>query len=143
MKIVINNCFGGFSLSEEATEYYLKLKGLPCYFYKQTKDRHRDGEDKYERTKANSKSFITFTFTKDLGASFTDFPNRDDSGYFYDRDIARTDEHLIKTVEDLGSKKASGSCAELKIIEIPDDVDWEIDEYDGSESVHEVHRSWS
>lgn len=39
-------------------------------------------------------------------------------------------------------KKASGKCAELKVIEIPDGVDWEIDDYDGIETVHEKHRSW-
>ena len=27
--------------------------------------------------------------------------------------------------------------------EIPDDVEWEIDDYDGIETIHEVHRSWS
>jgi len=31
----------------------------------------------------------------------------------------------------------------LKIIEIPEDVDWEVDEYDGLETIHEKHRSWS
>ena len=29
-----------------------------------------------------------------------------------------------------------------KIIEIPDDIEWEIDNYDGIESIHEKHRSW-
>ena len=33
--------------------------------------------------------------------------------------------------------------AELKIVEVPDDVVWEIDEYDGLESISEVHRRWN
>ena len=49
--------------------------------------------------------------------------------------------HLIKVIEEMG-EKADGECAKLKIIEIPDDVEFEIDDYDGMESVHEVHREW-
>ncbi len=54
----------------------------------------------------------------------------------------RTDKNLIQVIEELG-KEANGSCAELKIIEIPDDIEYEISEYDGAESVHEKHRSWN
>jgi len=43
---------------------------------------------------------------------------------------------------DLG-KKANGGYAELKVVEIPDDVDWEITEYDGLEQVEEKHRVWT
>lgn len=32
--------------------------------------------------------------------------------------------------------------ADLKIVEIPPDVDWEINEYDGVEWVAETHRTW-
>ena len=34
-------------------------------------------------------------------------------------------------------------CAELRVIKIPDDVKWYIDEYDGMEWVAEIHRTWS
>lgn len=54
----------------------------------------------------------------------------------------RTNEKLIAAVEKIGEEKASGNLAELRIIEIPDDIEWEIDEYDGIETVHEQHRSW-
>ncbi len=42
----------------------------------------------------------------------------------------------------LGLKRASSRFAELGIVEVPDDAVWEIDEYDGIESIHEQHRSW-
>ena len=54
----------------------------------------------------------------------------------------RADPLLVQVVEELGDK-ANGSHAKLKIVEIPDGVKWEIDQYDGMESVDEVHRSWS
>jgi hypothetical protein len=57
-------------------------------------------------------------------------------------DIARDDPILVEVVETLG-KEASGSYADLHIVEIPDDVNWVIKEYDGFEHVAEVHRTWS
>ena len=67
----------------------------------------------------------------------------DNDAYYSTYDLQRDDPDLIATIEELGSKAASGTCSKLKIIEIPDDVEWEIDEYDGMESVEEKHRSWS
>lgn len=61
---------------------------------------------------------------------------------FYDRDVARDDPYLVKVVKELGSR-ANGDHANLKIVEIPGDVDWEISEYDGMEWVAEKHRTWS
>ena len=57
-------------------------------------------------------------------------------------DIERDDPALVQTVRELGSE-ANGGYAELKIVEIPADVDWTIEEYDGTEWVAEVHRTWS
>jgi hypothetical protein len=56
----------------------------------------------------------------------------------------RDDPKLVEAVEKLGSKAASGRFAYLMVVEIPDDVgnNWFIDEYDGSETIHENHRSW-
>jgi hypothetical protein len=61
---------------------------------------------------------------------------------WYDRDIPRDDPYLIKIIKTLGMA-ANGSHANLKIVEIPGDVEWEIAEYDGAEWVAEKHRTWS
>jgi hypothetical protein len=37
----------------------------------------------------------------------------------------------------------NGRFSNLKIVEIPDDVEWQIDDYDGMETIHEKHRMWS
>jgi len=58
-------------------------------------------------------------------------------------DIERTDPVLIKVIETIGTSVASGIYAELKIIEIPDDVKYYIAEYNGVETINEEHRSWS
>ncbi len=53
----------------------------------------------------------------------------------------RNDPILVEAVELFG-KGAAGQYAELRIVEIPDDVEWEITDYDGRESVREPSRSW-
>lgn len=55
----------------------------------------------------------------------------------------RTDSRVIALFEQLGSEQSSGEFSRLQIVEIPDDIDWEINEYDGHEKVVEKHRSWS
>jgi len=53
----------------------------------------------------------------------------------------RLNPELIKCIEELG-EKANGFCSELKIIEIPDNIDWYIESQLGVESIHEKHRMW-
>ena len=38
--------------------------------------------------------------------------------------------------------EANGHCAGLKIVELPDDVNWQIERNGGVEHVSEVHRTW-
>lgn len=142
-KIVINKCHGGFGLSPKAQCMFLKAKGKECYFYKQTKYNIPGYDDinEYKRLsiKEATKEHFILTITKDFGSTTSDkFPHE---VFFSDYDIERDDPDLISIVEKLG-EKANDYCSKLEIIEIPDDVEWEIDEYDGWESIHEKHRSW-
>jgi len=57
-------------------------------------------------------------------------------------DMARNDINLVRVVEEMG-KKVNGRFAKLQIIIIPDDVDWDIQEYDGMEWIAEIHRTWN
>lgn len=54
----------------------------------------------------------------------------------------RQDPRLIAAIEKVGEDEASGELAKVRVVEIPDGVEWEIDEYDGVETIHEKHRSW-
>ena len=56
-------------------------------------------------------------------------------------DLDRDDYDLVTVVEGLGDK-ANGSHSKLKVVEIPADVKWQIEEYDGSEHIAEQHRIW-
>lgn len=83
MKLVVNRCYGGFSLPDDVV--------------------------------------------KELGYKDT-----------YDYDVnwnLRGDLRLIKMIEE-NPKRFVGNYSELKVVEIPDNAtDYEIDEYDGAESV--------
>lgn len=131
-KIVINKQYGGFGLSLKAKKRYLELIGKKCYFYTRSLE-------KYSRVSMKSiKSIFTVTVTQDLGDSPSEIPN---DAYWHDYDLNRDDPLLIQVINELG-KEANGEYSDLEIIEIPDDVEWEIEEYDGWETIHEKHRSW-
>jgi hypothetical protein len=49
---------------------------------------------------------------------------------------------LIRLVQELRDEVNTG-FSELKIVEIPDGIEWTICEYDGLEWVAEAHRTWS
>jgi len=57
-------------------------------------------------------------------------------------DTERNDPLLVQVVEELGDE-ANGKFSKLKVVEVDDDVKWEIDDYDGNEEVREVSRRWS
>ncbi len=117
MKIVINSCWGGFSLSDKAIEYFGKLKGMNLVQYPSSISML--GRLWYEVEKETSEEIP-----------------------FSNRDIKRDDLDLVRVVEEIG-QEASGKYSCLKVVEIPDDVEWVIEEYDGKEWVSESHRTWS
>ena len=57
-------------------------------------------------------------------------------------DIERNDQYLVRVIEELGDD-ANGRFSELKVVNIPDEVEWQIEEYDGLEWVAEKHRIWN
>lgn len=57
------------------------------------------------------------------------------------RTISRHDPILVECVETL-KEKANDTASRLKVVEIPDDVKYQIEEYSGWEHIAEVHRTW-
>jgi hypothetical protein len=119
VKIVINRCYGGFGLSEDAMRLYAEKKDLPFYVY---------SDPKY------SGSIFKSYFTADPSGMTrinSDFYRK---YHLYDLDIERNDPVLVEVVEELGDK-ANGMCAKLMIEEVPKGTLYRIDEYDGMESL--------
>ena len=57
-------------------------------------------------------------------------------------EIPRDCPHLIEMVEE-GGTNLNDRFSFLKVVEIPEDVGWQIEEYDGKEWIAEKHRTWS
>jgi hypothetical protein len=143
MKVVINQCHGGFGLSPMAIKRYFELKGVPIYFYIRPKSLFRKGINDYIRVNpedANEKkSLCVYTLLEDVGERVSVIPQN--VKWWYGNGIDRNDKLLVQVVEEMG-KDASDEMANLHVVEIPDNINYEIEEYDGYESIHETHRSW-
>jgi hypothetical protein len=141
IKVVINRCYGGFSLSSKAVEALAKKRGKSCYFFSQkynTEGGKKDwnGTFVYERLRGcPTGGFWVASTSKSMNdAHYSDVvleksPNN------------RSDPDLVSVVEELG-RAANGPFAKLKVVKVPADVDWEICEYDGIEVVSEKCRTW-
>ena len=144
MKLVINKCFGGFGLSHECVMRYGELAGKKMFAYINYRNEKGNIDFKkyieYHGEEKNRMECV-FYFTKKMTEK--QLANSDKWGKFYfsDRNVGRHDPFLVQAVKELG-EKANGGFADLKVIEIPDGVEYEIDEYDGIETVHEKHESW-
>jgi hypothetical protein len=152
MKVVVNRCFGGFGLSYEAVMEYAKRAGFKLYAFESAADKKGNiSFDKYvPYTPSKKETTIKLLKNKESEEPFVIHYGKtpllpdgqiNNDTYFMANDIERNDPILIEVVEALG-ERADGGFAQLEIVKIPDDVEWEISEYDGMESVEEKHRSW-
>jgi hypothetical protein len=113
--LVINTQHGGFGLSRGAQIAYLERASIP-YTTRPRDDRH--STDRYGPIiMVNGK-------------------------HWYDKDIPRDDSVLVTLVRELGYA-ANGEYARLKVVRIPADVAWQIEDYDGKEWISEQHRTWN
>ncbi len=131
MKIVINTVYGGFSLSAKAIKRLAELRGQECYFFKNEDNRFEQITIEQAQKDMFFYAATTPTLTNETYARVSL------DGHPADR----ADKQLIQVVEEL-DKEAAGKFAELSIVEIPDDVSYEIEDYDGKEHVAESHRTW-
>lgn len=133
-KVVINTCHGGFGLSPLAIKRMAELEGKECYFYTHSSS----GKPvKISLEEANTE-FIFRAYTKEVSSS--NFEENEEYRVG-SRNVERDNPTLVQVVEELG-ELVNSKFADLKVIEIPDDVDWQIEEYDGLEWVAEKHRTW-
>jgi hypothetical protein len=116
LKVVINNCVGGFNISQKAFERLIELG------WSVTNDWDNDAADIREH---DDELLDKYTFVSLLS---------DPS--------LRSNPELIRVIEELGDA-ANDEHSKLKTIEIPDGVEFGIGENEtGYEWVYEKHRTW-
>ena len=142
-KIVINRCYGGFCVSEEAHKRYAEIAGIDVWVEREKNSLlgptyWRVPPEQWMKDPMGDESApwheMTLEERQEFNQSWQDktFRLSDDN---------RADPVFIQVVEELG-EKASGRFGQLEIVEIPDDVEWTIEEYDGVEWIAEKHRTW-
>jgi len=141
-KVLINSVHGGFGLSHTAMMEYFTRKGMTVYPEK--------GSSLWEELDTYFMYWLLpeaerpvrppHTATDD---EFYEYHQAVEKAVICDNDLSREDEVLISVVEDLGVGESSGMFGKVKIVEIPDDVEYSIQEYGGKEWIAEVHRTWS
>lgn len=137
-KVILNKCHGGFEVSEEGYKLYAKKIGKKLFMYKPD---WKNSKTSYKKIEKNY-GCLTYYFTRDLGDYVSKIDKKDwDENYLYLNKDHREDPILIEVVEELGDKANSGH-SNLKIVEIPDDLEYVIDDYDGIEKLHERVQEW-
>ena len=126
MRVVLNSGFGGFGISDEALMRLIEQGAavvVECpYSPPLAPVPLRDG------------------FIGDKG-----YPGRVNKGgisyCLAGGDGVRADPDLVAVVSEMG-EEAGDDLSTLVIIEIPDSIDWYIEDHNGFETVHEEHRWW-
>jgi len=152
MKVILNKCYGGFMLSNKAQFEYYRRKGTPAFAYDRVTD-WQTHETTFVRvynanqTVEGPSAWGLLWLNVDVGEQF-----RADFGFIPESvptesilrpstNDLRVDPIAIAIVEEMGDE-ASGWASELEVVEIPDGMDWVIDDYDGIETLHEKVRTW-
>lgn len=132
-KVVINNCWGGFGLSTEAMKGLIERNCSSVREY--TIDEYTGGEGlgRWGRNEDVGDGYET--------AGLEDVLVKGRMVYTYDN-AQRTDPVLVALIEEWGSRRVSGQLAKLRVVDVPDGIRYEIDDYDGMESIHESHQTW-
>jgi hypothetical protein len=118
-KVVINACYGGFGLSEEALRLYAQKKGLEFYVWRDPKSKS-DVFNLYFTSDPSGMDLMDSEFYRKYS--------------LWDHNIERTDPALVEVVEELG-EKANGRSAKLVVEDLPKGTLYRITEYDGFEDI--------
>jgi len=126
-EVVINNCFGGFGISTEAGKWLIENRDWKVTEYDNGSIADPNAElvdsqsSKYGKTRGSRYRLVDDTH----------------------RNIElRQNPDLIDCVKALG-EDVNTRTSSLKVVEIPDGVEFTIEEYDGNEHIAEKHETWS
>lgn len=152
-KIAVNKCHGGYSFSLKAHKMYADIIWKPIYFFTKV---YNENWISYIEVDENCKDNFVWCYSVPLDKvleiheeqsnwrNLTDEQKKESNKKYSDAsydlsDLPRDDEIIIKIIETLWDE-ASSRFSKIKIVEIPDDIEWEISEYDWYETLCEKHR---
>lgn len=145
-EVVINSCYGGFDLSNEAVDelFFLKTgKHLVWYIAEDlslSSTRYlRLGDFSNISDENKTELFKVIPFSKDEGESFSS-DDKDNDIVMY-TEIARDDKDLVAVVKKLKEKSCrrlsdGHFLSRLDVVKIPSDAKFVISDYDGVETLY-------
>jgi hypothetical protein len=138
MKVVINRGIGGFGLSKKAFERLIELGMTVTDLYEEGENRGQPINKNANLWKVdNWKEYNPELDSVEIGILYDFVENYQNSSKI------RSNPLVIRVVEELGIE-ANDEHSKLKIVEIPDNVEYVICEDDtGEEWIAEKHRTWS
>lgn len=155
MKVVISDW--GWGLSKKAYKRIAELMGVECHFYEYIFSERKYYERSFEEV---DEMYDVYASPVPNVEAFTELMNQYDilpveeanllyrtsirlpdfSGLFSCKE--RSNPILVQVAEELGEELMNHSHHHAHIVEIPDDVEWEIHSDEGCEWIAEKHRTW-
>ena len=137
-KVILNKSYGGFMPSHDAYKLYAEKTGQELYCYTM----------KFERAEGLGKAKTTYVLHSEPSSIFDTYTTKyqgettEKLDCVLDLDAKfREDPVLIEVIEQLGDK-ANSRMSNFKIVEIPDDLVYTVDNYDGIETLHQKVQEW-
>jgi hypothetical protein len=127
-RVVYNACFGGFGFHEEAVQWV-----------RQNEDKLKDEYDEEDVAEIADSTLSGETYSDGSG------PKQDYINYITDTDVSRDNELLADIVshETEYTGQYNGDHSKLQVAEVPDNIEWALERYDGQETVKEATQTFS
>lgn len=132
-KYVINDCFGGFGLSQKALEYLRDKKGWRVAPREKTNNMYHS-----DVLKLIEEGYRLYEHDSSIIGPLVELESRSELTF-------RADPDIVEVVEKLGAE-ANDRCSYLKVIECPIAPDsnlLEIDDYDGVETLQTIPKRFN
>ena len=132
MKVVLNDCFGGFGLSTKALMLYVQKTYGQVYLYYLARPtdivvEYISDLSKLPKKASSHDCFVSPNF-------YGKRAELSKINVISDYSISRNDQNLVEVVQTLGDE-ANGSAAKLKIETVFSKGSWKILEHDGKETL--------
>lgn len=140
MQVLINRCYGGFNISGQVLFELIENKSELIKVHKFNEwftSTHEYETDAYKEFKPD---WLINSWENIIINNITKLVYRLNEG---DDPIKfRSNKELINIFNKLGKEKFSGPFADIQLIDIPDNIEVKLSEYDGVEWIAEKHRTW-